>query len=95
MTRSYWVMIAFLLVWAKMVETRALTSFELMPRVPTSLSMRRVETPTRWASATTAISTDSASLRRSSSQLGKYEPVRSLGTVTSMAPTRAPGFQWR
>ena len=60
----------------------------VIPNVATSLSIRRVETPSRKQVATTEINADSARLRRSSSQSGKYDPSRSFGIATSIVPAR-------
>ena len=48
----------------------------------------RVLTPLTYASWMTATRARSARRRGSSSQSGKYEPVRSLGIASSSAPTR-------
>jgi hypothetical protein len=59
-----------------------------MPRVRTRASTLRVETPSTYASATTANRARSARRRGSSSQSGKYEPRRSLGISSSIVPAR-------
>jgi hypothetical protein len=60
----------------------------VMPRVSASFSTRRAGTPGRQEVATTEISVCSARRRRSSSQSGKYEPVRSFGIASSSVPAR-------
>ena len=68
---------------------------DVMPRVVTSLSIRRVETPSRWQVATTEISAASA-------RCGVQEPVGEVGAVsdtfgivTSIVPARVSRSRWR
>ena len=67
----------------------------VIPSVRTSLSIRRVLTPSRWQVATTVVSTASAWRCRSSSHSGKNVPSRTLGIAMSIVPTRVSRSRWR
>jgi hypothetical protein len=59
-----------------------------MPSCSTSFSSRRVDTPSRYAVATTETRACSARRRCCSNQSGKYEPDRSFGIASSTVPAR-------
>jgi hypothetical protein len=58
------------------------------PNDSARFSTRRVDTPNRYAVATTDTRACSARRRHSNNQSGKYEPRRSFGIDTSTVPAR-------
>src|SRR5699024_4697714 len=67
----------------------------LIFKLATRSFILRRDTPVKKQVAITVVSARSARVRRSSSQSGKKEPERNLGTATSTVPTRVSRSRWQ